>query len=187
MGELTGSYIWLLFPIYGMQGSRNAVALEAFSSNQNNTRSVPDQSETEGEVTFSIEGGENQGSKDEDTSANGKATYFFRIASRHDFYLENNEETNRALDSFVKNLNRCMIEINFRREPIFLSEESLDSSKYSQYRFAIAKMPSLRFLRSMFIGRVIHSSLDHWKQDVLSLLDFNSKSDDDNEKWKRGQ
>ena len=48
-------------------------------------------------------------------------------------------------------------------------------------------MPSLRMLRSLFIGRVIHSSLEQWKSDVASLLAFNTKSLDDTEKWKKGE
>ena len=79
-----------------------------------------------------------------------------------------------------------MIDVNFRREPIFLSAEQLDSTKYVQYRFAIKRMPSLKMLRSLFIGRVIHSSFDQWKKDVNSLLDFNAKSNNNLAKWKKG-
>jgi hypothetical protein len=79
-----------------------------------------------------------------------------------------------------------MIDINFRREPIYLPEDRLDNPKYVQYRFAVVKMPSLKTLRTLFIGRIIHSSFDQWKSDVTSLLDFNNKSKDDNEKWKKG-
>ena len=79
-----------------------------------------------------------------------------------------------------------MIDINFRREPIYLSDDSLDSPKYTQYRFAVAKIPSLLVLRNLFIGRVIHSSYDQWKTDITDLLDFNAKSKDDSAKWNRG-
>jgi hypothetical protein len=79
-----------------------------------------------------------------------------------------------------------MIDINFRREPIFLSDDELDSPKYAQYRFAVAKIPSLRTLRNLFIGRVIHSSFDQWKNDITNLLEFNINSKHDNEKWKKG-
>jgi hypothetical protein len=47
-------------------------------------------------------------------------------------------------------------------------------------------MPSLRMLRRLFIGRVIHASPKQWKDDVTSLLAFNAKSLDDTEKWKKG-
>ena len=79
-----------------------------------------------------------------------------------------------------------MIEINFRREPIYLTENQLESTEYTQYRFAIAKIPSLKILRDLFIGRVIHASKEQWKADVTSLLAFNTQSIDDNEKWSKG-
>ena len=79
-----------------------------------------------------------------------------------------------------------MIEINFRREPIYLTENQLESTEYTQYRFAIAKIPSLKTLRDQFVGRVIHASQEQWKTDVTSLLAFNAKSIDDNEKWSKG-
>jgi hypothetical protein len=62
----------------------------------------------------------------------------------------------------------------------------LASNEYVRYKFAIAKMPSLRILRRLFIGRVIHSLPEQWKSDVASLLAFNAKSLDDAEKWKKG-
>jgi hypothetical protein len=77
-----------------------------------------------------------------------------------------------------------MIEINFRREPIYLTEKQLDSTEYTQYRFAIAKIPSLKTLREQFVGRVIHASQKQWKTNVTSLLNINAKSLDDKEKMK---
>lgn len=79
-----------------------------------------------------------------------------------------------------------MIEINFRREPIYLTENQLESTEYTQCRFAIAKIPSLKILRDQFVGRVIHGSKEQWTTDVNSLLSFNIKSIDDNEKWSKG-
>jgi len=90
------------------------------------------------------------------------------------------------LDRFVKSINSAMIQINFRREPIYLSENQLQSTEYTQYRFAIAKIPALGILRNLFVGRVIHSSLEQWKADAASLLAFNNKSLDDKEKWTKG-
>jgi hypothetical protein len=80
-----------------------------------------------------------------------------------------------------------MIDVNFRREPIYLSEESLDSYRYVQYRYAIAKIASLRLLRDRFVGRIFHLSFDQWKSDVLSLLAFNANNKDDAVKWKEGE
>jgi hypothetical protein len=185
MGDLTGSYVWLLFPLRDAKTGKlsNAVALEAFSASQDNAQ---DQEEGETEAASPEENAGQQGTIEGETSASGKATYFFRIKPRRDYALAKGEEMNSELENFIKNVNRCMIEVNFRREPIFLSEDKLDSPKYVQYRFAVAKMPSLKTLRALFIGRVIHSSFDQWKSDVTSLLEFNNKSEDDNEKWKKG-
>ena len=167
MGDLTGSYIWLLFPLRNAKTGRpsNAVALEAFSASQGD---IQDQ---------------NEGAAG---AASGKATYFFRIKSRNDYAVAGEEEVNEELENFIRKINRCMIDINFRREPIFLSEDKLDDPNCLQYRYAVAKMPSLRTMRTLFIGRIVHSSFDQWRSDVTSLLEFNDRSKDDNEKWTKG-
>jgi len=66
-----------------------------------------------------------------------------------------------------------MIDINFRREPIYLSEEELNEPEHSKYRIAVQKMPSLEVLRDIFIGRVFHKSMEQWKNDAIELLQFN--------------
>jgi hypothetical protein len=114
----------------------------------------------------------------------GKATYFFRIVSRKDYpALKNIQDMHGEVDSFIKVINRCMLAINFRREPIYLSDEKLADPQYTRYRFAIQKLQALRTLRSLFIGRVIHSSLEQWKQDVVELLKFNVTTLDDSVRW----
>jgi len=116
----------------------------------------------------------------------GKATYFFRIMSRKDYLNCNKvEDLHCKVDSFIEDINRCMLAINFRREPIYLSDEKLDDLKYQKYKFAIAKIPELQNLRELFIGRVIHSSFEQWKKDVMDLLRFNVHSKEDNERWEK--
>ncbi len=185
MGDLTGSYTWLLFPLNNAGTSRlsNAVALEAFV-----TQSNKQENEKPGTATENLEPEEKseQNSTEDQASAAAGATYFFRIMGRKEYAQTKDEDLTRELENFIKTINRFMIDINFRREPIFLSEDQLESPKYVQYRFAIAKMPSLKVLRSLFIGRVIHSSPEQWTSDVTSLLAFNAKSLDDTEKWKKG-
>ena len=118
----------------------------------------------------------------------GKATYFFRLVSRKEYpNFENMEDLHHEADNFIKKVNRCMLAINFRREPIYLPDEKLDDSRYQKYKFAIAKIPELKLLRELFIGRVIHSSYEQWKNDVMDLLEFNVKAQDDNAKWKKGE
>jgi hypothetical protein len=83
-------------------------------------------------------------------------------------------------------MNRGMLAINFRREPIYLPDERLEEPQYQKYSFAVAKIPALRELRQLFIGRVIHSSPEQWKKHVMDLLRFNVGTLDDNAKWERG-
>lgn len=121
------------------------------------------------------------------TEGGGKATYFFRIVSRKKYKkFTNIEELYQEVDNFIKRINRAMLAINFRREPIYLPDERLDEPRYQKYRFAIAKIPELQILRNLFIGRVIHSSKEQWKQDVMDLLKFNVVTEDDSAKWQKG-
>jgi hypothetical protein len=114
----------------------------------------------------------------------GKATYFFRIVSRKDYpALKNIQDMHKEVDNFIKGINRCMLATNFRREPIYLPDEKLADPQYTRYRFAIQKLPALQILRRLFIGRVIHSSLEQWKQDVAELLKFNVTTLDDSVRW----
>lgn len=116
----------------------------------------------------------------------GKATYFFRIMPRQDY--RNSKDMSLVLqevDRSIREINRCLLEINFRREPIYLSDERLQEAAYLKYLFAARKLSSLRFLRDHFIGRVIHASPEQWKQNVLDLLKFNTEADYDNQKWKK--
>jgi len=174
-----------LFPLRDAGSNRldNAVALEAFIA-QNDKQ----ENEEHSIDTKDYELDEKNKSPDEDQPpATTGATYFFRTMGRKEYAQTKDEDLTRELENLIKNINRAMIDVNFRREPIYLSESQLDSSKYVQYRFAIARMPSLRMLRSLFIGRVVHSSPEQWKSDVTSLLAFNTKSLDDTEKWKKGE
>lgn len=117
----------------------------------------------------------------------GKATYFFRIVNRKEYAnFKNIEDLHRKVDSFIKMINRCMLAINFRREPIYLPEDRLNEVRHQKYFYAIKRIPELRTLRDLFVGRVIHRSKEQWEEDVMSLLKFNVSSVDDNEKWKSG-
>jgi len=114
----------------------------------------------------------------------GKATYFFRIVSRKDYpALKNIQDMHKEVDNFIKVINRCMLAINFRREPIYLSDERLADPQYTRYKFAIQKLQALQTLRRLFLGRIIHSSLEQWKQDVAELLKFNVTTLDDSVRW----
>jgi hypothetical protein len=116
----------------------------------------------------------------------GKATYFFRIVSRKDYpEFKDIEKLHQEADDLIKRINRCMLDINFRREPIYLPDEKLEEPQYLKYKFAVQRLPGLQTLRRLFIGRVIHASPEQWKEDVMNLLKFNVSTKDDTTKWTR--
>ena len=171
IGNLTGNYLWLLIPIYGKNPEfGNAVALEA-------VRLTADEgdSSTGGNSVEEVIG-----------ATSGNATYFFRIVGRNDYLrlASNLAELDTTIDSIIRRTNQLMLDINFRREPIFLSDEQLAEAKYSRYRYATQKISSLRELRQLFIGRIIHSTFEQWKSDVSKLLSFNMTAKDD-AKWEK--
>jgi hypothetical protein len=184
MGDLTGSYVWLLVPLLNASGNLgNAVALEAFSIKANDVAGMETGPDDEAEV----EGEANEESIiEKEPSSGGKATYFFRILDRSNYLKASRQNLGTELEDFMMKINRCLIDINFRREAIYLTDDKLENPRYVQYRFAVAKIPSLAILRRQFIGRVVHSSFDQWSSDVTSLLDFNAKSEDDSAKWRKG-
>lgn len=114
----------------------------------------------------------------------GKATYIFRMTGRDRYnYGLSMEELENEADDFIRKLNFCMIAVNFRREPIYLSDEKLKEEKYRHYRTAVLKLESLKFLRNHFVGRVIHSNKEKWEQDVVNLLKFNITAQSNSEKY----
>jgi hypothetical protein len=156
MGDLTGEYMWFLMPIYNI-GEKEIGNAVAMEA-----------TEATGE------------------ESSGKATYFYKIVSRKDYpNYRSLEELDKETDKFIKKINRCMLDINFRREPIYLPDERLDEPTYFKYKIAIQRIPSLKLLRNLYIGRVIHASPDQWKSDVIDLLRFNVMTQDDFAKWKK--
>jgi hypothetical protein len=91
----------------------------------------------------------------------GKATYFFKIPEGEN------------LEDLIKNINRCMLAINFRREPIYLPDEDLEKPDYLKYKIAINRIPELKLLRRLFAGRVVHTSPENWKENVNNLINNN--------------
>jgi len=96
-------------------------------------------------------------------------------------------ELDRRADELAALINSCLQAVNFRREPIYLAEERLYEPRYARYRFSVMRLPELRRLRELFIGRVIHSSPEQWKRDVEDLLRFNVTAAGDAEKWQKGE
>jgi hypothetical protein len=176
MGDLTGNYIWLLVPIHSKNPELgNAIALEAVR--------IPTTNQKENETPETVQSVEDTG-----TSKGGNATYFFRMVGRKEYagFANNNKEFDAIIDNMISTMNQVMLDINFRREPIFLPESTLRTDpRYARYRFAADNIPSLKYLRHHFVGRIIHSSFEQWKSDVMNLLLFNMSTNDDNAKWEK--
>lgn len=118
----------------------------------------------------------------------GQATYFFRLMSRGDYRRCRDLSTvHREAEALLKEINRGMLSINFRREPVYLPDERLREPRYLKYFYAVNKLPALRELRARFIGRVTHSSPEQWREDVYNLLRFNSSAENDDEVWRKEQ
>ena len=54
-------------------------------------------------------------------------------------------------------------------------EEPADHIKY---KIALQRIPPLQLLRTMYMERVIHSSPEQWKSDVIELFRFNLTTQD---------
>jgi hypothetical protein len=113
-----------------------------------------------------------------------RATYAFRMVSRADYpKYKSLAELQEQMGEFIKTINHALVTVNFRREPIYLTDEMLARPQFEKYRYSIARIPELRTLRSLYIGRVIHSSPEQWQADVNDLLAFNVSTTDDLKPW----
>lgn len=89
----------------------------------------------------------------EATSGSGRATYLFRAPAP-------------AADSIAR-LTRGLALVNFRREPIYLSDEAIErNERFHRYAIGARKLPDLRELRAAYLGRALHTSLDAWQQQL---------------------
>jgi len=113
----------------------------------------------------------------------GRATYFFRIFGREEYKNVSEEQIDNQIDGIISQINRGLVTINFRREPIYLPEDKLSEPEYAKYKFSIAKIPEIKLMRDLFIGRVIHRDDEQWQKDVKDLLTLNINSNNDGDKW----
>lgn len=121
-------------------------------------------------------------------ASGGQATYFFRLRGRRSYRRGGDlAGLHREADTLLKTINRGMLTINFRREPIYLSDEKLREQRYLKYLYAVNKLPALQDLRARFIGRISHTSPEQWEKDVTSLLRFNVATEDDAAVWNKHQ
>ena len=117
-------------------------------------------------------------------SDSSRATYLFRIAGRKEYPGFSASEKKLTAEAALERTVNALVEINFRREPIYLDEAALLSEAHTHYRYAINALPGLRDLRERFIGRVQHVSTEQYVQQIDDLLTFNTTSRSDSDRWK---
>ena len=75
------------------------------------------------------------------------------------------------IEAAIRQLNRAIILLNFRREPTYLSDDSLQiQPRFRRYAIACRKLPELVRLRSSFLGRAIHTTPQAWQKQIESYL-----------------
>jgi len=98
------------------------------------------------------------------TNEKGHATYFFKIKKEKSPLPEEVERR-------VKEINRSMQTLNFRKDVIRASDEEIQSEKFARYRVALRKLPYLNRIRKDFVGRVVHISEESWEKGVRDILE----------------
>lgn len=108
----------------------------------------------------------------EASSRSGRATYFFRLADpAQAAQLRDPALAPGLIDAGIRRLNRVLGMLNFRRRPIYLSDDDLAMDpKYQRYAIAARRLPDLRQVRASFLGRAIHSSHEAWQEQVNGIL-----------------
>ena len=108
----------------------------------------------------------------EASSRGGRATYFFRLIDpKQASQLNNAGQSASVVDTAVRRLNTVLAMLNFRRRPIYLSDDELAAdSRFHRYAIAARRLPEVREVRASFLGRALHSSPEAWQSQVDSIL-----------------
>jgi hypothetical protein len=104
----------------------------------------------------------------EAVTRSGRATYLFRIAPAQVYQDASWEELRQLARDRVRSVSRAMVALSFKREPIYLSSEKLNSAAYARYRLALRLSAPLKASRSTFLGRAIHGK--GWKKQIDNAL-----------------
>jgi len=108
----------------------------------------------------------------EASSRSGRATYFFRMVDpAQAAQLADSGRTPSVVDSAVRRLNSVLAMLNFRRRPIYLSDDELAGDpRFHRYAIASRRLPEVREVRASFLGRALHSSPEAWQAQLDSIL-----------------
>lgn len=89
----------------------------------------------------------------------GRATYVFRVPGGP-----------AAAEEAMDRLNYGLVMVNFRREPIYMTDEQMRKPQYAHYLRALERVPALAELRKNCLGRVAHTSPEAWRKGLEELL-----------------
>jgi hypothetical protein len=104
----------------------------------------------------------------EASSRSGRATYFFRLI---DPAQAGRLSDPAVVDASVRRLNRVLAMLNFRRRPIYLSDDELAMDpKFHRYAIAARRIAEVREVRASFLGRAAHTSMEAWQAQVEGIL-----------------
>lgn len=106
-----------------------------------------------------------------------RATYFYRIP--------NQGNTDIDYEKFLSFFNTAMTAVNFRRFPILLTDERLNDPRYSAYLIAVSRVPELKILRELYLGRVIHTDFKSWSSDISKISEFAEKNPEPGTRWRK--
>ncbi len=108
----------------------------------------------------------------ESTLHSGRATYFFRVLPEdRSGNLRDTGNSCDLIEPAIQRLNRALVMLNFKREPIYLPDDSLETQfRYRRYAVACRRIAALRELRASYIGRAIHTSTEGWQKQVDEIL-----------------
>jgi len=108
----------------------------------------------------------------EASSRFGRATYFFRMVDPAQAkQLTDPARATAIVDASIRRLNSVLAMLNFRRRPIYLSDDELATDpRFHRYAIAARRMPEVREVRASFLGRALHSSPEAWQAQVDMIL-----------------
>ena len=104
-----------------------------------------------------------------------KATYFYSLPKGAD----------DSWEEFLGFFNKAMTAVNFRRMPVLLSEARLSDPRYALYSAAVERVPELRALRGLYLGRAMHGEHERWTADVSAIIQFASRNTSPGVRWKK--
>ena len=106
----------------------------------------------------------------EATSLSGRATYFFKASGMESQESEHDNSASKT-EIAVRQINQALVMLNFRREPIYLPDASLQTeARHHRYAISCRKISALRQLRISYLGRAIHTTVDAWQRQVDTIL-----------------